>query len=232
MLQRRAPKRVGQLPGLSNGRQPAHTLPAACSREDQLPSLLQAPTPFQTAALHFGTAQRGRRRHQRTRAVAPDMRPPQLLAAAAAALCCLWGAAGHSTLTCAGQSSRSLAPMQAQCSRLCMLQGCPASFCKSPLRIARPARRCFSARPPVHLPAPPAIPDYRPQGDLHSSPADSNCFARPRGYKKAVIDTGNVACLVYRCSGAFLGGLQPAAMLAWAVQSIRAAQAARAAHAR
>jgi hypothetical protein len=43
--------------------------------------------------------------------------------------------------------------------------------------------------------------DYRPKGDLHSAKADEACYARPRGYKRAIFDTGNSAFLVYRCSG-------------------------------
>ncbi|GAB4813986.1 hypothetical protein N2152v2_001032 [Parachlorella kessleri] len=40
--------------------------------------------------------------------------------------------------------------------------------------------------------------DIRPQGDLWSSKADEPCYARPRGYKRGVLDSGTVACLVYR----------------------------------
>ncbi|GAB4813984.1 hypothetical protein N2152v2_001030 [Parachlorella kessleri] len=40
--------------------------------------------------------------------------------------------------------------------------------------------------------------DIRPQGDLWASQADEPCFARPRGYKRAVLNNGDLACLVYR----------------------------------
>ena len=50
------------------------------------------------------------------------------------------------------------------------------------------------------LPCHPVCADIRPQGSLFSSKADDACYARPRGYKRAVLDAGNVACLVYRCA--------------------------------
>ena len=42
-----------------------------------------------------------------------------------------------------------------------------------------------------------AAADYQPSGsDLHSSPADANCHARPRNYQ--VVPNNDVSCYYYR----------------------------------